>query len=665
MKGDTFDLSSAAAKRFAVLAIVIALVVVTVPVVVSADNEVIGSPELSLSVRDNHFESSQAGQLTVQITNDGDIDRGGLGRYEERVQTARNVRFEIREDRIDAPIEVKSGPAVVGNLPPGTAQAGFGIEIGDAEPGRYRIPVEVSYEFTRIAEYDRDGSNPDYDDISRTRTRYVEIVVEDKPQFEIVSESTQNLFAGDTGRVRATIKNTGTETATDATVHLTSGTKGLFFGNFDAPEGSTAVFIDSLAPNETHQFSTTVGATEDLTRGSYPVDASVDYDNANGVAQQDRSLSVGVSVGPERTFALRNVTTAGLRVGQPSATVTGEIVNTGPAPVSDAVVRLKTTGPVSATGPEAAVGTLQPGESQPVSFTLGVSPKAEPGSRSLEFVTEYENAAGDTRTSDPIRQQVDIGREMTFTVRNLTADGLRVGENDVTVTGRLVNTGSGTARNAVVALQSSGAVQVTGPESAVGNLEPGESRPVTFTLAVPANAEPGSQSVRFDVEYENADGDVTHNVSPIRRSLDVGPEQDTFEVVDVETNLTAGDSGRVAVTLRYAGDEPISDVNARAFVNDPLSSSDNDAFLGRLEPGETKTAVFVMSATGDAIPKEYGAAVEVRYDEADGDSVLADGLSAGIPVAGGGGGLPLPFIALGGTLILVGGAVTVYRRQGE
>jgi hypothetical protein len=133
-------------------------------------------------------------------------------------------------------------------------------------------------------------------------------------------------------------------------------------------------------------------------------------------------------------------------------------------------------------------------------------------------------------------------------------------------------------------------------------------------------------------------------------------------VVDVETAVTAGGTDVLRVTVEHTGTAPVRDANAKLFVNDPLSAPDNSAFLGPMEPGETKTATFEIEAAGGAQAKEYAGSLEIRYDEG-GDSELADGLQVGIPVAPASGGLPLAYVGLGLGVVVLAGGVYTWRRD--
>jgi hypothetical protein len=523
-----------------------------------AAEQVSGQPELSLSVQDNRIAPGERTTLNVAITNDGSLDRGGPAALEQRIKTARGVSVTVLDDRIDAPIAVKSGTVTLGSLPDGAVGAAqFRLETGESlKPGTYEIPIEVAYSYTRSADYSESRSPPGYTDVNyadsfRRETMTVELVVEREPQFEVVPGDSDPVVAGDTGTLRFDLRNVGTETAEQATVRLSTGSRDLFFGAPSQPRGSQSVFVEELAPGENHSVAVQIGASSTLSPGSYPVAVNVTYETPDGLSGQSETLSTGVRVEPERTFD----------------------------------------------------------------------------------------------------------------VRNLSTQSFRVDEDEATVRATVVNTGDAAARNVVVRVQGPGPLQATGPEAAVGDLAPGESAETTFTFAVPAAAEPGSLSLSFAVEYENVDGDLRRLDEPIRRGVTLDAERDTFEVVGVDTDVTAGGEGTLSVTVRYNGEQPVSNANAKVFVNDPLSSADDGAFLGSFEPGETRTANFSVSAAGGAMAKEYPASVEVRYDDASGNSKLADGLQFGIPVGAASGGLPLGYVGAGVGVLVLAGGVFVWQRQ--
>ncbi|MCX2818905.1 hypothetical protein EGH25_06025 [Haladaptatus sp. F3-133] len=541
--------------RKAVVGLIVVAALAATPAV-AAEEQVVGSPEIDVSVADNRFGPSERATLDIVLSNSGNIRSGGPAEYEERVKTARNVRVSVNEGR--TPIDLKTGTITLGSVRDGVPRsASFVIETDrSVEPGTYEIPVEIEYDSTRVVEYLKTATPPgytgaSYSDFERSVTETVEIVVEREPRFEVVSAGASSLYAGDTGIYELTLRNVGDETANDATVRLTSGSRNIAFGPLTNPRPSTSVSASEVEPGETTTVSAKVNADTETTPGEYPVTARVGFFNRNGVRDVSDNLSTDVPVGDERSFR----------------------------------------------------------------------------------------------------------------IENLEAESLRVGENDVVVTGNVVNEGAAVAYNAVVTVSAQGAITPTGPESAVGDLTPNGSERVGFRLAVSEDAEPGNRSLAFGVEYENENGDLRRTDTPVRKRVTVGEQVDDFEVVDVETSVTAGGSDELRVDVRNTGDAAVSDVNAKVFLNDPLSSSDNSAFLAEMDAGETKTAVYTVSATGDAVAKEYAASLEVRYEDTTGDTELSDGLSFGLPVSESSGGIPTIYVVAFVLVIVVAGGVFVYTRR--
>jgi hypothetical protein len=542
-------------RRGAALAVSALLVVAALSLPTGANTAIIGQPDVSVSSPTGPVRASAAADLTVVLTNDGGLEQGDPQnpQYEQQVTTARNVQVEVVESGIDAPIDVETGPQTLGTLPTGqSAPLSYRLEVGDATPGVYEVPVRVKYTYTRAIIYDR-FEQPEFVTTTETLRRTVSLRVESRPQFRVTTAGTDGLYAGDTDRLALTVENIGTQVAGDTRLGLSTGAPEVYFGPTAAPQPQTGAFVGRLAPGESREVSVRVGATGDAAPGSYPVRTNVTFENENGVTERADPRTVGVTVGAERQFALRNLETERFRVDESEARITGDLTNVGEAPARAVVVRMRSgpDSPVTPTNGEAAVGDLAPGESASVSFTVSVAGDAEPGTNSFAFAVEYENAAGDVR-------------------------------------------------------------------------------------AVP---------------------------DPLRRPLTIDPRREPFVVTNVSTSVSPGSSGMLDVTLRYEGDDPVSAVNARFFPTDPLSSPDDGAYLGRLEPGETVTATFAVSAGSSALPKMYDSAVEVRYDESDGDTRFTDGMPVGVPVREADGGPPVLPLGVGALIVLTGGAYVLLRRR--
>lgn len=535
------------------LSTLLVLSVLSLPV--GASKAIVGEPEVAVSSPTDPVRASSTTGLTVVLTNDGSLDQGDQAnpQFEQQVTTARNVNVEVVESGIDAPVQVKTGTQTLGNLPTGqSVPLDYRLEVGNATPGTYQVPVRIEYTYTQSIIVDR-FEQPDFVTTTETVRTTVPLRVESRPQFRVATSGTDDLYARDTDQLTLTVENTGTQVATATRLGLSTGAPAVFFGPTDAPQQETGTFVGRLAPGEQREVSVRVGATGDAVPGSYPVETTVSFENPSGVTGSADPRTVGVTVGEERQFAFQNVETDQFRVDENKAQITADLVNTGEAPARQVVARMQNApgSPVTPTNGESAVGDLASGESVPVSFTVSIAQDAEPGTNSFAFAVEYENAAGNVRT--------------------------------------------------------------------VGD--------------------------------------------PIRQALTIEPRMEPFAVTDVSTELSPGGSANLDVTFQYNGAEPVSAVNARLFPTDPLSSADDGAFLGQMEPGDTATATFAVSAGGSALPKTYDSSVEVRYDDADGDTQFTDGLPVGVSVSQSDGGPPVVPIAAGAVIVLAGGAYVLLRRR--
>jgi len=72
----------------------------------------------------------------------------------------------------------------------------------------------------------------------------------------------------------------------------------------------------------------------------------------------------------------------------------------------------------------------------------------------------------------------------------------------------------------------------------------------------------------------------------------------TAAVAGAATGIAPGETARYDVVVRNTGSEPVSDVQAKLFVDEPISSDDDEAFVTSLDPGEETTLRFEVSADG-------------------------------------------------------------------
>ncbi|WP_245957230.1 COG1361 S-layer family protein [Haloplanus rubicundus] len=512
----------------------------------SSSGTVIGRPTVEVFSSTTEVEPGTRTDLDLVLSNDGRLNRGGPAEYEQRVTTARGVTVDV--DAGDTPFEVNTGPVAVGEAPRGTTAVDpISITVPeDVDPGRYRIPVTVSYSYTVSVEYSAVGS-PEYNDLTSEETRYVTLRVRDQPQFDVI-ESTSTTQIGDTGTVTVTLENDGTRTARDASVVLSSSTDELTFGSGSS---SSTGYVGAWEPGTNATVAYTVTFDDDAALRNYSLSATVEYEDTDGIARTTEPLAVGVRPNREQAFAIRD-TEATLRVGE-DGRFAGTVVNRGPDTARQPVVVFRSSNPnVNVESTEYALQTLEPDEAGEFAFDVTISDAASATTQQFNVSVRYRNARDEVRQSDPLNERVAIQ-----------------------------------------------------------------------------------------------------------------PQRDRFSVEAVNRTVVAGGTTTLELRVTNEGDEPLRDVEAKAFVQSPLSSDDDEGLVSALAPGESATFVVGLSASGSALEKTYPVSIDFQYELPDGDTEVSKTYRVPVSVEHReGGGLPFLPITVGALAVTGVGLVVWYRRNG-
>jgi hypothetical protein len=138
--------------------------------------------------------------------------------------------------------------------------------------------------------------------------------------------------------------------------------------------------------------------------------------------------------------------------------------------------------------------------------------------------------------------------------------------------------------------------------------------------------------------------------------------QADFEINDAKSVLKAGTKkAPIEVTYRNIGEESIKDAVARLSIFKPFSSTDDQSFIGTLEPGENKTVVFMIDTDSDATPKEYGINSEIKYTDVNGDSIISESMKIPVVVEPASASMLLPAIVV--LVIIAAAGAYIYRRR--
>ncbi|MFB6101874.1 MAG: COG1361 S-layer family protein [Haloplanus sp.] len=513
----------------------------------SSSGTVIGRPDIEVYSSTSEVEPGTRTDLDLVLSNDGRLSRGGPAEHESRVTTARGVSVEVEDG--STPFEINTGRVAVGDVPRGTTSVDpISITVPEnVDPGRYRIPVTVSYAYTVSVEYSSVGS-PEYNDLTREETQYITVRVRDQAQFDAtgLESSTQ---IGDTGTVSVELVNRGTRTAHDASVVLSSSTDELTFGSGSS---SSTGYVGTWKPGTNATLDYTVSFDDDAALRNYSLTATVEYEDSDGISRTSEPITVGLHPEREQTFVLWDAN-ATLRVGE-EGTFNGTVINAGPDPVRQPVVVFRSSNPnVNVESNEYALERLSPNETGSFSFDIAVSDGASASTQQFNVSVRYRNERGDVRRSDALEHRVTIA-----------------------------------------------------------------------------------------------------------------PQRDRFRVEAVNRTVIAGGTTTLNLRVTNQGDEPLRDVEAKAFVQSPLSSDDDEAIVSTLAPGETATITIGLSTSGSALAKEYPVSLDFQYELPDGDTQVSETYRVPVTVERRErGGLPFLPISVGALAVTGLGLLVWYRANGS
>jgi hypothetical protein len=433
------------------------------------------------------------------------------------------------------------------------------------------------------------------------------------------------------------------------------------------PEGthgpaSIELTVPESVPPGTYRLPVTLSYTYTSTI-LYDVADPSDNPEYSDVEITDR-VTIPVVVEERPRFRVVNVDTDAQIGG--SGTMSVSIRHVGSEPVREASVDLTSANDDltfgGATTAESFVGEWAPGETKTATFPVSVAEDAERRDYTVTGRVSYTDSDGITGTSNELRSSVRPLAEQTFSLSGVESS-LRV-DHEGRVSGTVTNEGPMAVTNAVVIFEpTSQNFDASETEFAIPDLAPGESAPFAFDVEVSSAADPGSRQLRFAVDYENEDGDGLTS-DPLTARIDVAPERDPFAVEVTESTVRAGGSGRLALRVTNAVDEPLTDVSAKLFVDDPISTDDDEAFVDELAPGESVEISFEVSVAGGTVSKAYPVSLDFEYDRPDGTTLISDTVRLPVTVEERrGGGLPFGLLVGLGTVAVVGAAVVVARRR--
>ncbi len=273
--------------------------------------------------------------------------------------------------------------------------------------------------------------------------------------------------------------------------------------------------------------------------------------------------------------------------------------------------------------PSYYIGDLKPGETAKAIFYIKTDVKDE-GNYTFKIKAVYLNEFGQIVESDPVPFGIYVEKAPDFIVKSVESKVFVNSKGVVVVT--LIPT---TDLNDVsVYLTANPPLSVLSTEYYLGNVKAGKEYKAIFKVQASDEAKPVTYPAEIKLKYRSMDEYFYTDQKSV--GIKVNPKM-KFEIYGTP-KIAAGSEGIVSFTIKNVGNFTVKEATARLTITDPFSSSDDTAYIGTLEPGQTAEIKFKLSVDADATPKKYGLNLEVKYKDLEDEWAISEPTKAVIEV---------------------------------
>lgn len=281
------------------------------------------------------------------------------------------------------------------------------------------------------------------------------------------------------------------------------------------------------------------------------------------------------------------------------------------------------------------IGDMQSQDLYPVAILAKILSNATVGEYQIPLTIQYtylesaDNDAGDYLqnhyrvVSETFPLTIKIKPQVKIDVLDAVPENLNVGSGGY-LNLTIQNTGFEDGKKATVRILRNGQSPIIPTDSSVfiGDFPSNGIVTCRYKVSVSDNAAQQTYPVDVEVTYENRDGDiVTSGTDTV--GIPVGGKL-TFSVTSDPARVSAGSDNTISIEYRNNGVTTAYNSQARISAVDPFTSSDDTAYLGNLQPGETATAVYQIYADESAESKTYFLDAEIRYRDSLDNSQISD-----------------------------------------
>ncbi|WP_424721357.1 COG1361 S-layer family protein [Methanoregula sp.] len=291
------------------------------------------------------------------------------------------------------------------------------------------------------------------------------------------------------------------------------------------------------------------------------------------------------------------------------------------------------------------LGDLDGGSTTNAVFTTKIEPDAAGGTYLVPVILNYTflystNQYGVDLVTNEYKTEnitlnipIKIKSVVSIDVLSAIPEDLNVG-NEGYIDMQIRNTGSENGTKSIVKILQSSTSPILPTDSSVyiGDFPPGSTATCRYRVFVSGDAQPQTYPVDVVVIYQNDEGDfVTSRTDTV--GIPVGGKID-FSIISPPAIMNPGNTRVINVEYKNTGNTTAYSAHARITPEDPFITTNNDdtAYLGDLQPGESRTVSYTMSVDPGATLKEYGLDSQIQYKDGLENAYTSDTIQVKIDV---------------------------------
>ncbi|OKY78770.1 MAG: S-layer protein, could be associated with type IV pili like system [Candidatus Methanohalarchaeum thermophilum] len=424
------------------------------------------------------------------------------------------------------------------------------------------------------------------------------------------------------------------KTAENPVVNLKSGDAPVIVHTDKMP-------IQDIRPGLNQPISFKITLKENAKPGQYQLPLIIDYSHKEKVyygsnqipgrsftVKESRDVSakkmVDITIREEANFKVVDVSND-IPIGD-SGQVNLKIKNIGTEKALNSTIDIRSSDPAFSLGKSLStnfhIKSWDVNETKTLSFKAYFSEDAILREYPISANILFEDINHIKRSSKELKTHIIPKKEQRFNLETLSSS-LRVGEEG-SIHAAITNNGPLDTENCVILFNSQNP-NLTPKETQayIGDLGQNKTKEFNFTIDVSSNSQRGIHQITFNLKYEKPSGDQR-----LEKNLNLDAvfkeKQTEFSIEPVENQVRINDEAMLKLKITNNMDQVISNVQPMVYTDSPLSSDNDNAFIEKMEPGESEVVTMDISADSTAIDKKYPVTIDISYEEEDGDTKLSD-----------------------------------------